>query len=176
MNPKSFLIASLFLLMLPDFSIAQIGPPNNKKEYEKMYQRRIRKKVLNRVYIPKDMAEAFNELNKKIDDSSKQKFKTVPEEMAARRLHFSLGRWLITNWSFYEGSRFSNYINRLGLFHPDDMAHFVIIAYHRNLKKASLDIKNLVGDIQAAREKYEAAKKEKSKKVIIEETTRKRTN
>jgi hypothetical protein len=54
------------------------------------------------------------------------------------------------------------------------MARFVIITYHRNLRKSTLDVKNLVQEILDARKKYEADKKENSKKIILEETTRKR--
>ena len=168
MNPKSILIGALFLLMLPDLSMAQIGPPNNKKEFDKMYKRRIRQKVLNRVYIPKDMAEAFNELNKKIDDGSKKKFMTVPEEMAARRLHFSLGRWLITNWSFYEGSRFAHYLREIGITHPDDMAQFTMRTYHRHLNKKPLDVKPLIIEIKERRKK-EAESKRSGGEIIHEE-------
>jgi len=171
MNPKIkylFLSAFFFLMILPDFSYAQIGPPNNKEEYEKMYNRRIRQRVLNRVYIPKDMAEAFNELNKKIDDDSKLKFKTVPEEIAARKLHFSLGRWMITHWSFYEGSRFSHYLKKIGITHPDDMARFTIRTYHRHLNKKSLDVKPLIVEIKERRKK-EADDKRSGGEVIHEE-------
>lgn len=162
MNPKMkylFLSAFFLLFFLPDFSFAQIGPPNNKKEYEKMYNRRIRQSVINRVYIPKDMAEAFNELNKKIDEDSKVKFKTVSEEVAAKRLHFSLGRWLITNWSFYEGSRFSKYLRDIGITHPDDMAHFTMRTYHRHLNKKPLDVKPLIIEIKERRKKQAETKK-----------------
>lgn len=173
MKKITLVIACMAFLTTVGFSQK---PPETLDEYEKAYQKRIQKEVLYGVYIPKDVGDAFIQLNKLTDAESKKSFLSLPEDAAAAKLHFSFGRWIIHNWGFYEGSRFSNYINRLGLFHPDDMAHFVIIAYHRNLKKSPLDVKNLVGDIQAAREKYEAAKKEKSKKVIIEETTRKRTN
>jgi hypothetical protein len=32
----------------------------------------------------------------------------------------------------------------LGIYHPEDMARFIIITYHRNLNKKSLDIKELM--------------------------------
>lgn len=159
----------LFTIFLPDLS-AQIGPPSNKAEFEKMYKRRTRKAYLYGVYIPKDMAEAFNELNKKIDDESKAKFKVVPEEIAAKKLHFSLGRWMIHNWSFYEGSRYSLYLRNLGVTHPDDMANFTMILYHRHLNKKPLDVKPLVIAFKEKRKK--AAEKRRSGGKVLKEEKR----
>ncbi len=169
LSPKNTLFFLFIgLLFLPDVTIAQIGPPNNKAEFDKMYERRIRQRVLNRVYIPKDMAEAFTELNKKIDDGSKLKYKSIPEEIAARKLHFSLGRWMITNWSFYEGSRFSKYLKDIGVTHPDDMAQFTMRCYHRHLNKKPLDVKPLIIEIKERR-KAEVEKKRSGGEVIHEE-------
>lgn len=172
---KKIILVIAYLALLSTMGWAQ-KPPETLDEYEKAYQRRIRQEVLHGVYIPKDLADAFIQLNKLTDAESKKSFLSLPEDAAAAKLHFSFGRWIIHNWGFYEGSRFSNYINRVGLFHPDDMARFVIVTYHRNLKKSSLDVKNLVERILALRKEQEAAKKEKGKKVILEESTRKRAN
>lgn len=133
-----------------------------------MYNRRIRKAYLYGVYIPKDMGEAFNELNKKIDDESKVKFKVVLEEIAAKKLHFSLGRWMMHNWSFYEGSRFADYLKKLGVTHPDDMANFTIILYHRHVNKKPLDVKPLVVAFKEKRQK-KAEERRAGGRVISEE-------
>ena len=119
-------------------------PADTKAQYEAAYKKRIQKTYLNEVYIPADMAEAFAEFNRLIDKDSKKKFKSVPEDIAARKLHFSFGRWMTVNWSFYEGSRFSHYLKQVGVTHPDDMANFVIISYHRYLNKKPLAVKEQV--------------------------------
>jgi hypothetical protein len=144
----------LFLaVFLPCLAIAQDGPANNKEEYKEKYERRIKREILNGVYIPRDLGDAFNELNKKIDDESKAKFMTVSEDTAAVKLHFSLGRWMIVNWGFYEGSRFSHYLRQAGISYPDDMAKFVIITYHRFLNDKPLEIKSLAESIKEQRKK-----------------------
>ena len=148
--------------------------PNNDDEFEKAYQKRISKEFLYGVYIPKDIGDAFVQLSRLADKESIQSFKAADEQIAARKLHFGLGRWIIHNWGFYGGSRFSAYLNKIGLYHPDDMARFVIIAYHRNLNRQSLDVKNLVLQIIEARKKAEEEKKEKNKKTILHQETRKR--
>jgi hypothetical protein len=137
------IIVFLLLIVLSSTGFAQ-KPPENQAEFEKEYERRIRKDVLYGVYIPKDLTDAFIELNKKIDTESKAAFKAFPEEKVADQLFYSLGRWMIHNWGFYGGSRLSAYIKGLGIYHPEDMARFIIITYHRNLNKKSLDIKELM--------------------------------
>lgn len=144
-------------------------PANNESEYEAAYQKRIQKPYLNQVYIPADMAEAFAEFNRLIDQDSKKKFKSVPEDIAARKLHFSFGRWMTVNWSFYEGSRFSHYLKQVGVTHPDDMARFVIISYHRYLNKKPLEIKEQVTFYQEKR-KAELEARRAQGKVIHSET------
>lgn len=136
------------------------------------YQKRIQKERLYGVYIPKDLGDAFAQLNKLISKDSKNKFKSANETIAVRKLHFSFGRWMIYNWSFYEGSRFSKYLRKLGIYDPDDMARFVMTTYHRNLNKKPLEVKALIEEIKAG----QAAKKAKklSQGTIISKTTRKK--
>lgn len=134
--------------------------------FEKEYQRRIKKEYLYRVYIPKDLADAFIQLNRLSDRESINKFKGAPEEVASRKLHFSLGRWIIHNWGFYGGSRLSHYLKNLGLTHPDDMARFIIMTYHRNLNKKKLDVKPLIEQLIAERK----AELDKRRTILHEET------
>lgn len=126
---------------------------SQENEIEKQFQQRIKKDVINGVYIPQDLAECFQELNKKISEESKRKFKAMSEADAATKLHFSLGRWIWYNWSLYEGSRLSVYLNKVGVHHPEDMAKLVIISYHRYLNKKPLEVKALAEEIDAARNK-----------------------
>ncbi len=164
----------LFLIMLLQTvtGIAQQKPPETDDEFEQAYQRRIQQEYLYNVYIPSDLADAFIQLNKLIDQPSKDKFKNHPEEEAARKLHFSLGRWIIHNWGFYEGSRLSHYLKGLGLHYPDDMARFIMITYHRNLNRKTLDVKPLIEEILENRKKEEAAREQTGE--VIHTETRKR--
>jgi len=132
----------IFLLGASNFVLAQ--PPGTAESIEAAYQKRITKEYLNRVYIPKDLADAFVVLNDLTEEESRRKLLSLPAEEAADRLHFGLGRWMMVNWSFYSGSRFSHYLKSIGLTYPDDMAKFVIITYHRYLSKEPLEVKALV--------------------------------
>jgi hypothetical protein len=164
-----FLLVSIGLIFLQCVPLQAQKPAENLDEYEKTYQWRIRQDVLYGVYIPADLAEAFIELNRKIDADSKERFKSLPEEEAADRLFFSLGRWIIHNWGFYGGSRLSHYLREIGIYHPEDMARFIIITYHRNLHRNPLAVKELVEDFHAKAEQ-ERQERLQEGDVIYEET------
>jgi len=164
---------SLLIILLSATTYAQDKPAVKKDKFEtdfdKEYQRRIQKECLYRVYIPKDLADAFVNLNRLTDKESIAKFKNASEEDAAIKLRASLGRWMTYNWGFYRGSRLSHYLKKIGLSHPEDMAQFIIITYHRNLNKKKLDVKALIESIQANRQK-----EVNKRRTILHEETRQR--
>ncbi|MCP3931573.1 MAG: hypothetical protein GY705_21010 [Bacteroidetes bacterium] len=159
-----------FFFFVPAFS--QQKPAETAAEFEKAYKWRIRQERLEDVYIPRDLTEVFLELNRLTDKESKIKFKNIPEEIVASKLYFSLGRWIIRNWGFHQGSRLSHFLRNLGLYHPEDMATFIIIAYHRNLNKEKLEVKVLVEKLSEERKKEWEERKKKG--TILYEETRKR--
>jgi len=145
--PKVFILIAKHLLFvfLCFLSISLFAQPTTQKKItaEEAYQKRIIQQNLGGVYIPKDLSDAFVQFNKLIEKPTIEKFRSLPEEEADRRLHNGFGKWISFNYSFYEGSRFSVYLNKLGLYDPDDMITFVITTYHRNLNKKKLDVKPL---------------------------------
>lgn len=160
-----------FLSTLFFLSVSLAAYSQQKDPYEEKYQWRIRQEVLYGVYIPKDVNDALIQLNKLVDTASKAKFKAMPEEQAVHKLFFSLGRWMTHNWSFYDGSRLSVYLQNMGIHHPDDMCRFLIRVYHRSLNKKELGIEQLLEEIKT---QEEARKAERIKKgVIIYEEKRK---
>ena len=164
-----------FALSLLAFSIsAQVepAPANNASEYEAEYQERIRREVLYGVYIPKDLADAFVQLNKLTEPAARQAFAALPEQAAYRELFHSFGRWITVNWGFYGGSRLSYYLRQMGLTHPEDMAEMVITTYHRRLNKRPLDPKPLVEQILERR--HEQWRQRVQQGTVVEETVRKR--
>ncbi|MEM1219263.1 MAG: DUF6794 domain-containing protein [Bacteroidota bacterium] len=165
------ILAFLFLTL----SLGAQKPPETKEEFEKAYQRRIRQETLYGVYIPKDLTEAFTELNRLIDEESKESFKSMPEDAAVDLLFFSFGRWITHNWGFYGGSRLSHYIKQLGVTYPEDMSEFIVRTYHRNLNRSPLDVKTLVEEIQARRQSAIDAKKHQGT-ILYEETRTREKN
>ena len=146
-------------------------PIVDEESFDERYARNIKKSRINGVYIPKNLDEAMSELVALSSEESISKFKSGEEELVAKRLHFSLGRWMIYNWNFYEGSRFSHFLNEKGITHPDDQARFVIVSLHRQLNAQDIDEEGQIFAFQQAREKDRL-----SKLKVIKEETRIRQN
>lgn len=119
---------------------------------EERYEWRLKQSKLNDIYIPKDLNDVFSQLDQLIDEPSKAKFSSATEEIVKDKLHFSLGKWMMVNWGFYEGSRLTAYLNNIHLYHPDDMARFLMVSYHRNLNQQPLNVKAQVESLTAKRE------------------------
>jgi hypothetical protein len=122
--------------------------------FNKQYKENIQKSRINGVYIPEDLNDAFKELRDLSNPESLNKFKLAEEMMVAKKLHFGLGRWMIYNWNFYDGSRFSNYLKEKGLSHPDDMAKFVMICFHRHLNNTDLEEDELIKVLSQDRARF----------------------
>jgi hypothetical protein len=159
--------------LAPSANFAQVkSPPSSISAAEQRFQENITKDRINGVYIPKNLEDAFVQLNKLIDPKAKASLLKIPEEVAASKLHFSLGRWMIVNWNFYEGSRFSNYLSSAGITFPDDMADFMIRAYHRHVNAQPVDFKTLA---IAYREMRKAAhQKDMEDAKVVKETRAKK--
>ena len=142
----------LFLLLMasPFFAQAQTEQDSI---WQKKYERRILKKRINGIYIPQNLGDAHLQLNKLISPEARQKFKNMTEDQVRHKLFFSFGRWITVNWNFYEGSRLSHSLRKLGVSYPEDMAEFVMITYHRKLNRRPFDAKTLIEEMVAKRKK-----------------------
>ena len=113
-------------------------------EYQAQYDKNIKLSKVNGVYIPRDLNDAFKRLSRLSPPESRNKFKDAEEDMVCKKLHFGLGKWMMVNWSFYAGSRFSHILKEKGILHPDDMAQFVLHTYHRFLNDLPLEEEAMV--------------------------------
>jgi hypothetical protein len=118
-------------------------PADTEGEFERRYQERIKKDRLYGIYIPKNLDDAIAQLYKLTDESLRQRIRALPEDSACLRLHARLGQWMIVNWGFYEGSRLSHYLRSAGITYPDDMADFLILAFHRHLNNRPVEVRQL---------------------------------
>jgi len=110
---------------------------------EKAYQQRISSTTLHGVYIPKDLPDAFAQLNELMVPETRQRFRAMPEE-ELDKMNTTLGNWIRVNWGFYEGSRLTRYLNMYNVSWPEDMSEMIIITYHRYLNNKPLNVKELV--------------------------------
>ena len=163
---KNWTLRLLLLLASTNCFAQTFG--DTEEKFDSIYAQRIQMDDIDGVYIPYDLEDAFAELKRLSPPEELQKFQEAPESLVAEKLHFGLGRWMIYNWGFYEGSRFSHYLRELGLEHPDDMAKCVMICFHRHLNDTPLNLEEQVALYKAQREAERLAR-EASKKVISEE-------
>lgn len=121
-------------------------------EYLQQYEKNIKKSRINGVYIPATLKDAFDELTELSTAEARAKFKSGEERLVSERLSRGLGQWMIVNWNFFEGSRFSHYLKtELGVNHPEDMAQVVMIAFHRYLNERPLGVKELSKEFEEKR-------------------------
>lgn len=147
-----------------------LGPADTPADIERQYRERITKDRLDGVYIPKNLEEAIAELDKKIAPEMKGKIKAIPEDTVCMLLRHRLGQWMISNWSFYEGSRLSHYLRSAGVTYPDDMAEFLLIAYHRHLNNRPFSIKE--ASLKFRQERRAEFEKEQQSGKVLEEKSR----
>ncbi|NOT37223.1 MAG: hypothetical protein HOP11_07575 [Saprospiraceae bacterium] len=128
--------------------------------YKKNFERRIKLSRIDDVYIPINIEDAIKELIRLTEPEARKKLTTVPEDTIASKLHFSLGRWILINWGFEQGSRLSYYFIQQGLADKDDMIDIILRCFYRHLNSQPLDEKSLIDTyIKKQKEKHEERKK-----------------
>ncbi len=136
-------------------------------EYMDRYNKNIQLEYINEVYIPSDVMDALAQIDALSNEAGRKRLLEAPEDLAAERLVLGLGKWMIVNWNFYEGSRLSHHLKTYGVTFPEDMAKFLIVSYHRHLRGVPLDLE------QRGQTFYDLRKKEQdirnSKKKVIKE-------
>ncbi len=149
----------VFVIGLPLSIVAQIVD-SFAIAFEQQYAINIMKEEINGVYIPVDVADALLELDRFGTDESRNKIRQGEEEIVATRLSRGLGKWMIVNWNFEEGSRLSHHLKKMGVSHPDDMALFLVVSYYRYLKGVDLELTKRAEEQRKNREKiYRESKK-----------------
>ena len=173
---RNYSVLIIFLFFSISFTNAQSESaiPDYERDYLIKYEKNIRKSRIAGVYIPGSIDEVFQELDRLSSSGSIHKFKNADEEIIKSKLHFGLGRWMIYNWNFYEGSRISHLLKSMGISFPDDMAQFLIVSYHRYKNNKPLELEKRAKHYQELRLKEQLARKSEGK--LIKEETRKRKN
>jgi Ankyrin repeats (3 copies) len=100
------------------------------------------------MYIPKDLDDAFIELQKMLDPRFLAEFRSGTEKELAR-YHFGLGMWMRNNWGLWKASRLADYFERLDIHHPDDMSAIIMTSLHRHLNGKPIKLDEQVGYYQA---------------------------
>lgn len=151
---KHLWILLYFLCCIPQRVICQ-DTFSYADQFQKEYEVRIQKSHINGFYIPKDLPDALRILDEIVDEEGKAKFAARPDSIAVKHVFFSFGRWINVNWGMEFGSRLTVALNKLGVSYPDDMVRLVMYAYHKHLRKETLDVPVLVDRVIAERKVQE---------------------
>ena len=92
-----------------------------------------------KVYVPKDLDDCFVELKKMLPQKIQQAMQATTEDNMIY-YHDGLGRWLRNNWGLWGGSQLSEYFEKQGLFHPDDMSGLILTTFWRHLHNKPLEV------------------------------------
>jgi hypothetical protein len=133
-------------------------------EQKRKYEENILKEEINGVYIPINIDDAMMQLDEIANEESRAKLIGADEELVVERLNRGLGKWMISKWNFYEGSRLSHHLKQLGVSLPNDMSSFLIRTYYRQLNGLPLQIEERAAAIYDLRKK-EQEERNKLKKV-----------
>lgn len=96
---------------------------------------------VNGVYIPRDIYDAFGQLDELLSDSLKRAVKNMSLGEFSNGAHMGLGMWIRNNWGLWTGSRLSRYLNDLGYMDPDNMSGLLLDYYYRYLIGEEMEIK-----------------------------------
>ncbi len=99
-------------------------------ERRKALQKRLVAEMINDIYIPKDLGEAFAKLDEELKEVDKNDIKNLPKKEETLKYHHGLGRWMRNNWGLWGGSRLQTYFLERGISHPDDMSSVVLEFYY----------------------------------------------
>lgn len=157
----------IFVLLIISGSLYAQMDKNSFTSKDSLYNENIKKSRLYGVYIPRDIPDALQKLMELTTDEARAKLKNADEQTVAKRLFFGLGRWMDYNWNFAEGSRFSHYLRKKGLFDTDDMVTFMLISFHRHVNNKPLDSDALIQHLVDERIKKMEEEKKKREQITI---------
>lgn len=143
----------------------QLKQQKNNKENEIKYLT----DSLTGFYIPKDLDDAINSLNKIYSDSLKLKItKLTEEDYVSGNYRFGMGLWMRNNWQLWGGSRLSKFFQDNRINHPESMSVVILESYHRYLKNEDIRFDEQIKEYVEWEEKSKLDKLEQEKKELKE--------
>ncbi len=111
-------------------------------------------------YIPKNLEECFNEINKLWDENAKGLIRKDNEDDFLAKTHNDLGRWIRNNWELWSSSELTNYFNSIGISDADEMSSIILRSYYRNLIGKNIEINSQISENQLFKNAQATPKKE----------------
>lgn len=91
------------------------------------------------VYIPRNLPEVFEELDRMVSEADKQEIRNPEGEYGLGKFHFGLGLWMRNNWQLWGGSRLQQYFEQRYITHPDNMSGIILTTYSSYLNGKKID-------------------------------------
>lgn len=92
-------------------------------------QNRLVAEMVDGRYIPKDLPDTFEQLDKELPEITRKEMKALKARSEMIVYHHGLGTWLRNNWGLWGGSRLQKYFTDKGIRHPDDMSSIILYFY-----------------------------------------------
>jgi len=93
------------------------------------------------IYIPKNVEQCFEEINKIWDEDTKALIKQDSEKEFLSNTHNRIGPWMRNNWELWSTSQLSGYFNSIGIKDADDMSSVILCSYYRNIFGRNIELK-----------------------------------
>lgn len=123
-------------------------------------------------YIPKDLDDAINSLNKIYSDSLKVEITRLTEKDYVRgNYRFGVGLWMRNNWQLWGGSRLSKYFRDNKISHPESMSVVILESFYRTLKNEDIRFEEQVKEYVETEEKAQADELKRKKKELEDKKT-----
>lgn len=124
-----FLSEEYFFFRKADSRLAiQERKEEQKVEREELAKRLVSEKIGDR-YIPKDLGDAFEQLDKELPEVVRNEMKKLDRRDEMIKYHHGLGTWIRNNWGLWGGSRLQKYFTDRGVDHPDEMSGVILSFY-----------------------------------------------
>lgn len=112
--------------------------------YKEIHSRDLIADSIRGIYIPKDLDECNRQLDLLLKPRDKREIDSLESVDDMSNYHFGLGMWLRNNWGLWWGSRLSEYIRNMGIYHPDDMSSIILENYFCYRHKIKFDLESKV--------------------------------
>jgi hypothetical protein len=99
------------------------------KEEGAALQKRLVAEGIEGRYIPKNLQEAFLELDKELSEINKKEMTALKSRKDMIAYHMGLGTWMRNNWGLWGGSRLQKYFTDKEVGHPEDMSSVILFFY-----------------------------------------------
>lgn len=120
-------------------------------------------------YIPKNLDDAINSLNKTYSDSTKLKItKLAEKEYVSGNYRFGMGLWMRNNWQLWGGSRLSTFFRDNKINHPESMSVVILESYYRHLKNEDIRFEEQIEEYVKWEEKAKSDALERELKELKE--------